>query len=99
MPVFPSQEWLTEYVDLINGSKEYEEAASSWEGDLSYVFEREPDKKVPDDVWVWIDLWHGKLSSRYAWLKRSIWAALKALKPVAGIHLVPELTLALRKLG
>ena len=60
MPVFPSQEWLTEYVDLINGSKEYEEAASSWEGDLSYVFEREPDKKVPDDVWVWIDLWHGK---------------------------------------
>ena len=46
-----------------------------------------------------IDLWHGKLSSRYAWLKRSIWAALKALKPVAGIHLVPELTLALRKLG
>ena len=60
MPVFPSQEWLTEYVDLINASKEYEEAASSWEGDLSYVLEREPDKKVPDDVWVWIDLWHGK---------------------------------------
>jgi 2-polyprenyl-3-methyl-5-hydroxy-6-metoxy-1,4-benzoquinol methylase len=46
-----------------------------------------------------IDLWHGKLSRRYAWLKRSIWAALKALKPIAGIHLVPELTLALRKLG
>jgi 2-polyprenyl-3-methyl-5-hydroxy-6-metoxy-1,4-benzoquinol methylase len=44
-----------------------------------------------------IDLWHGKLSRRYAWLKRSIWAALKALKPIAGIHLVPELTLALRK--
>jgi 2-polyprenyl-3-methyl-5-hydroxy-6-metoxy-1,4-benzoquinol methylase len=46
-----------------------------------------------------IDLWYGKLSSRYGWLKRSIWAALKALKPIAGIHLVPELTLALRKLG
>jgi 2-polyprenyl-3-methyl-5-hydroxy-6-metoxy-1,4-benzoquinol methylase len=46
-----------------------------------------------------IDLWYGKLSSRHGWLKRSIWAALKALKPIAGIHLVPELTLALRKLG
>jgi len=45
MPVFPSEEWLT---------------AASWEGDLAYVFEREPDKGLPDDVWVWIDLWHGK---------------------------------------
>ena len=44
-----------------------------------------------------IDLWHGKLSSRHAFFKRAIWAALKALKPVAGVHLVPELTLALRK--
>ncbi|MGZ4212661.1 MAG: SCP2 sterol-binding domain-containing protein [Actinomycetota bacterium] len=60
MPVFPSEEWLTEYVERINGSKEYAEAAATWEGDLSYVFEREPDMGVPDDVWVWIDLWHGK---------------------------------------
>ncbi|HZE60779.1 MAG TPA: class I SAM-dependent methyltransferase [Burkholderiales bacterium] len=44
-----------------------------------------------------IDLWHGKLSLRYAFFKRAIWAALKALKPLAGVHLVPELTLALRK--
>jgi len=44
-----------------------------------------------------IDLWHGKLSPRYAPVKKALWAALKALKPVAGIHLVPELTLALRK--
>jgi len=43
VPVFPSQDWLTEYVEQINSSKEYEEAASSWEGDLSYVFEREPE--------------------------------------------------------
>lgn len=60
MPVFPSEEWLSEYVERINSSKEYEEAAATWEGDLSYVFEREPDKGVPEDVWVWVDLWHGK---------------------------------------
>ena len=60
MPVFPSEEWLTDYVEKINSSKDYEEAAATWEGDLSYVFEREPDKGVPDDVWAWIDLWHGK---------------------------------------
>ena len=44
-----------------------------------------------------IDLWHGKLSKRHAWLKRAIWASLKALKPFGGIQLVPELTLAIRK--
>jgi putative sterol carrier protein len=67
VPVFPSQDWMTEYVEKINGSKEYEEAAATWEGDLSYVFEREPDKGVPDDVWVWIDLWHGKCrEAKYA---------------------------------
>ncbi|HEX9712281.1 MAG TPA: SCP2 sterol-binding domain-containing protein [Actinomycetota bacterium] len=60
VPVFPSEEWLSEYVERINSSKEYEEAAATWEGDLSYVFEREPDKGVPEDVWVWVDLWHGK---------------------------------------
>lgn len=60
MPVFPSKEWTEEYVRRINESQDYEEAAKTWEGDLSYVFEREPDKGVPDDVWVWLDLWHGK---------------------------------------
>lgn len=67
MPVFPSQEWVDDYVERINASKEYEEAAANWEGDLSYVFEREPDKGVPEDVWVWVDLWHGKCrSARFA---------------------------------
>ena len=66
MPVFPSEEWLTEYVERINASKEYQEAAATWEGDLAYVFEREPDKGVADDVWVWVDLWHGACrGSRY----------------------------------
>lgn len=60
MPRFPSAAWLDEYVERINASKDYEEAAATWEGDLSYVFEAEPDKGVPEDVWVWIDLWHGK---------------------------------------
>lgn len=60
MPLFPSDEWLKDYVERINSSKEYEEAAATWEGDLCYVFEAEPDKSVPKDVWTWVDLWHGK---------------------------------------
>lgn len=53
----------------------------------------QPRQSVGDQI----DLWHGKLSRRQAWLKRGIWALLKLLKPIAGVHLVPELTLAIRK--
>ncbi|GAC1415745.1 MAG: SCP2 sterol-binding domain-containing protein [Actinomycetota bacterium] len=60
MALFPSEAWMKEYVEKINASKDYEEAASTWEGDLAYVFEAEPDKGVPEDVWSWADLWHGK---------------------------------------
>lgn len=60
MPEFPSKEWLDDYVDRINQSPAYREAAATWEGDLSYVFEPEPDKGVPDEIWVWLDLWHGE---------------------------------------
>ena len=66
MPVFPSKEWLDVYVERINGSSEYKEAAATWEGDISYVFEAEPDKGVPLEVWSWLDLWHGDCrSARY----------------------------------
>ena len=60
MPTFPSEEWLNEYVGLINESQDYREAAATWEGDVTYVFEAEPDKGVPDDLYAWLDLWHGE---------------------------------------
>jgi putative sterol carrier protein len=59
VPTFPSKEWLDLYVERINQSAEYREAAATWEGDISYVFEAEPDKGVPEEIWVWLDLWHG----------------------------------------
>jgi len=67
MPLFPSKEWLDTYVERINDSAEYREAAATWEGDVSYVFEAEPDKGVPEEIWSWLDLWHGECrDARYA---------------------------------
>jgi putative sterol carrier protein len=67
MALFPSEDWLHEYVDRINGSADYRDAAATWEGDVCYVFEAEPDKGVPDETWVWLDLWHGECrQSKYA---------------------------------
>lgn len=63
MAVFPGADWLAEYVQRINGSTEYREVAATWEGDVSLVFEAEPDKGVPEDVWAWLDLWHGECRS------------------------------------
>jgi 2-polyprenyl-3-methyl-5-hydroxy-6-metoxy-1,4-benzoquinol methylase len=53
----------------------------------------EPKQNVGDQI----DLWYGKLSRRHAWLKRSVWLALKALKATTGVVLTPELSLAIRK--
>ena len=60
MPVFPSREWMDVYVQRINESPDYREAAATWEGDVAYVFEPEPDKGVSEEIWSWLDLWHGE---------------------------------------
>jgi putative sterol carrier protein len=60
VPMFPSKEWLDVYVERINESADYREAAATWEGDICYVFEPEPDKGVPLEIWSWLDLWHGE---------------------------------------
>lgn len=60
MALYPSKEWLELYVEKINSSKDYEEAAAAWEGDVTFCFQGEPDKGVPADIYAWLDLWHGK---------------------------------------
>ena len=47
MALFPSEEWISRYRDLINGSEEYREAAQTWEGDIAFFMEAEPDRGVP----------------------------------------------------
>lgn len=60
MARFPSEEWLKHYSELINKSDAYADAAATWEGDIAYVIEAEPDKGVAEDVWAYLDLWHGE---------------------------------------
>jgi putative sterol carrier protein len=63
MAVFPSDEWVAIFIERINASKDYREAAANWEGDVAFVFEAEPDKGVAEDLWAWLDLWHGECRS------------------------------------
>jgi putative sterol carrier protein len=63
MAIFPSDEWLTAFCRLVDASKEYGGAAATWEGDIAFLFEAEPDRGVPRDVWALLELWHGACRS------------------------------------
>jgi putative sterol carrier protein len=59
VPEFPSEGWVRAFVDAINASEDYARFARDWEGDVVIAVAAEPDKGVPDDVLVLLDLWHG----------------------------------------
>ncbi len=66
MPGFPSTEWLDEYVAQINASAEFEDAARTFEADIAFVFEAEPARGVPADVWCLATFGGGKCrTARY----------------------------------
>ncbi|MGE5226755.1 MAG: SCP2 sterol-binding domain-containing protein [Planctomycetaceae bacterium] len=60
MPNFPTDEWFRAFVAEVNASEEYRLAAADWEGDIAFLILAEPDKRMPEDVWGWLDLWHGQ---------------------------------------
>ncbi|HVE77010.1 MAG TPA: SCP2 sterol-binding domain-containing protein [Actinomycetota bacterium] len=60
MALFPSEQWTKEFMEAVNASDLYRDAAADWEGDVTFVFEAEPDKGVNEDVYGWFDLWHGE---------------------------------------
>jgi putative sterol carrier protein len=59
MPLFATEPWFKELIERINDSPEYADAAQDWEGDITFHIEAEPDKGVPEDVFGYLDLWHG----------------------------------------
>lgn len=57
--VFASQAWFEAFVVEINASSDYREVAADWEGDIAFRILAEPDRGVPQDLWGYLDLWHG----------------------------------------
>ena len=58
---FPSKDWITTFMDVVNNSKDYKEAAKTWEGDFLFVIE--PDETLDKKVIYYLDLWHGDCRS------------------------------------
>src|ERR1044071_9205979 len=59
MAMFASQAWFEAFRTEINASDHYREAAADWGGDIAFRIVAEPDRKVPRDLWGYLDLWHG----------------------------------------
>ena len=58
MALFGTLEWATAFMEAVNASKAYEEAAKTWEGDFYFIIE--PGGAVKELGYTYVDLWHGK---------------------------------------
>ena len=58
MPLFGTEEWIKAYMEKLNKNEAYAEAASWWEGDFIFIIRK--DGPLDRDLFMWIDLWHGK---------------------------------------
>ena len=63
MPLFASQEWFDAFAIQINASEHYRDVAADWEGEIAFRNMAEPDRRVPEDLWGYLDLWHGACRS------------------------------------
>ena len=61
MALFPSAEWVQAAVDKLNSDQRYAQIAKNWEGDIRYVIE--PSGPLKQEMWIYMDLWHGKCRS------------------------------------
>jgi putative sterol carrier protein len=58
MAVFGTLDWATAFMEAVNSSKAYEDAALSWEGDFYFIIE--PGGSIKEPGYTYVDLWHGK---------------------------------------
>ena len=58
MAMFGTLAWAQAFMEAVNGSAAYEEAAKTWEGDLYFIIE--PGGSIKEPGYTYVDLWHGK---------------------------------------
>ena len=58
MALFGTLDWANAFMEAINASKAYEEAAKTWEGDFYFIIE--PGGSLKETGYTYVDLWHGK---------------------------------------
>lgn len=60
MHLFPSEEWVEAWVNLANGSAEFETSGEGWQGAVAAVIEADTDAGIPEPLYVRLEGRHGK---------------------------------------
>lgn len=60
MVKFGTDEWIEQFVKTLNDNEAYAEAAETWEGDFLFIVWPNKEAGFPEEVVMWMDLWHGK---------------------------------------
>ena len=58
MVEIPSEEWVKEYMEKLNGNEAYADAGRNWEGAMTSVVQK--DAAFDRDAYGYLDLYHGK---------------------------------------
>lgn len=61
---FATDEWAKALMEKINASEAYAQAAKTWEGDFYFILEA--NENIPEPVYIYMDLWHGKCREAFA---------------------------------
>jgi putative sterol carrier protein len=61
--LFATDEWAKALQIELNNSDAYRKAAAKWEGDFYFVVEK--GDGVPEEVYMYLDLWHGEARGAY----------------------------------
>ncbi len=54
-----TQEWMDTYKAAIVSDPDYKQIAKDWEGSVSLIVNADPSKGVPEQVYLFLDFWHG----------------------------------------
>ena len=61
--IIGTPEWASEFENKIQGDDRYKAAARTWEESVVLVFKANPEAGFEDDVFIFMDLWHGECRS------------------------------------
>jgi putative sterol carrier protein len=57
--LFPSEEWVAQYAEAINGNPEYRTGAADWTHGVVALVVKALPPRLPEDVCIWLDLDRG----------------------------------------
>ena len=57
---FFSKEWAEQFKQEVQNSPTYKPTAVTWEGEITLIMLAEPEAKIEEDIYLFMDLWHGE---------------------------------------